>query len=116
MSFLSCRYFGTQLETAPIISGFAKHESYYYAGNHGSPSVIPQAFKPLPRKLEATPEMTAVDTASMPHATAVLYNNFPREPTSSPAFMMKYCQRIGPLGTRLTVDAQTCHDVSPFPL
>ncbi len=75
------RYLGTHLTTVPVVSSFAKHESYVFAGDHSSASAIPDAFNDLPKKLRVTPEMTAVDTASMPHATAVVYNNFPREPT-----------------------------------
>jgi hypothetical protein len=40
--------------------------------------------------------MTAFDTATLPAATAVVYNNFPRSPTGSPLFIMKFCQIENP--------------------
>ena len=64
----------------------------------------------LPQKLYAQEGMTAFDTSSMPAATAVVYNNFPRSPTSSPMFIMKYCQIENPYvqdGTRITGDCNT---------
>ena len=46
----------------------------------------------LPDKLAPTRDMVAVDTLSLPGASIIIYNNWPRVPTGTPAFIIRYCQ------------------------
>jgi hypothetical protein len=46
----------------------------------------------LPDKLAPTKDMVAVDTLSLPGASIIIYNNWPRVPTGTPAFIIRYCQ------------------------
>jgi hypothetical protein len=36
--------------------------------------------------------MVAVDTLTLPGASIIVYNNWPRVPTATPAFIARYCQ------------------------
>jgi len=105
-------YFGLHLAPTDVTSGFQMRKSYEIAGDHSSPLSYPEKLEEeLPQKLEPAEGMTAFDTATLPAATAVVYNNFPRTPTGSPMFIMKYCQIENPYvqdGTRITVSPPDC--------
>jgi len=106
------QYFSTSLQELPIISGFAKRSRTLVMGDPSTASAIPEGFAALPPKLIVDdPHMTAVDTMSMPGGTVVVYNNFPRHPTGSPAFILRYCQVENPWeqdGPRITVAVKDC--------
>jgi hypothetical protein len=36
--------------------------------------------------------MVSVDTLSLPGASIIVYNNWPRVPTGTPCFITRYCQ------------------------
>ncbi|EKX54103.1 hypothetical protein GUITHDRAFT_150153 [Guillardia theta CCMP2712] len=73
------QYFGYQIESNPIQSDFSKRESYTVAGDPSTPSAYFEAIdEAMPAKLKQTPGMVGVDTSTLPAATAVVYNNFPR--------------------------------------
>ena len=79
------KYFGSHMALTDVISGFQMRESYEIADDPSSPLAYPEKLEEeLPQKLEAATSMSAVDTATLPPATAVVYNNFPRSPTGSP--------------------------------
>ena len=46
----------------------------------------------LPDKLAPTRDMVAVDTLSLPGASIIIYNTWPRVPTGTPAVIIRYCQ------------------------
>lgn len=105
-------YFGMNLKFTDVISGFQMRKSYEIAGDHSSPLAYPEKLEEeLPQKLYAEEGMSAIDTSSLPPATAVVFNNFPRSPTGSPMFIMKFCQIENPYvqdGTRITVSPPDC--------
>jgi hypothetical protein len=106
------KYFGLHLEPTPVTSGYQMRKSYEIAGDPSSPLAYPEVLEEeLPLKLQPGQGMTAFDTATLPAATAVVYNNFPRSPTGSPLFIMKFCQIENPYvqdGTRITVSPPDC--------
>jgi len=106
------QYFGLDMQTNPIESDFSKRASYTIAGDPSTPSAYFEAIdEAMPATLKQTPGMIGVDTSSLPDATAVVYNNFPRVPTVSPLFLLKYCQIPNPYiqdGSRLTLSAVDC--------
>jgi len=114
------RYFSSDMKSLPIISGFAKRKSTLVLGDPSTPSAIPEAFDALPAKLLVGEEhggvggdVHAVDTMSLPGGTSIVYNNFPRHPTGTPAFVMPYCQVQNPFeegGVRLSVARADCPD------
>jgi hypothetical protein len=55
--------------------------------------------------------MVAVDTLSLPGASIIVYNNWPRVPTATPAFIARYCQIEDPYkegGLPLKVEVIEC--------
>ena len=46
----------------------------------------------LPDKIAPTEDMVSVDTLSLPGASIIVYNNWPRVPTGTPCFITRYCQ------------------------
>ena len=110
-SFIN-KYFGTQLATTDVNSGFKMSRSLEVEGDPGSPLAYPEKLEEeLPQKLYPQSGMTAINTATLPPATAVVFNNFPRSPTGSPMFISKYCQIENPYvqdGTRITVSPPDC--------
>lgn len=55
--------------------------------------------------------MVAVDTLSLPGASIIVYNNWPRVPTGTPAFIIRYCQIQDPYkegGVPLKVEVTEC--------
>ena len=43
-------------------------------------------------QIAPTEDMVSVDTLSLPGASIIIYNNWPRVPTGTPAFITRYCQ------------------------
>jgi len=43
-------------------------------------------------KIAPTEDMVSVDTLSLPGASIIVYNNWPRVPTGTPCFITRYCQ------------------------
>ena len=46
----------------------------------------------LADKIAPTEDMVSVDTLSLPGASIIVYNNWPRVPTGTPCFITRYCQ------------------------
>ena len=106
------QYFGTEMKLTDVISSFKMRASYEIAGDQSTPMSYPEKMEEeLPDTLDANEDVNAVDVATLPPATAVVYNNFPRTPTGSPLFMLKYCQVANPYvqdGVRITVSPPDC--------
>jgi hypothetical protein len=97
------RYFAYDIKQLPVISGFKRRESLMILGDPSTASAIPSAYAAerrvgatyyggLPDKIAPTDDMVSVDTMSLPGASIIIYNNWPREPTGTPAFITRYCQ------------------------
>ena len=106
------QYFGTEMKLTDVISSFKMRAAYEIAGDQSTPMSYPEKIEEeLPDTLDANENVNAVDTATLPPATAVVYSNFPRTPTGSPMFMLKYCQIANPYvqdGVRITVSPPDC--------
>ena len=106
------RVFSAEIRQVPTASGFKLRESLLVPGDHSSPSAVPEALSEnLPDKLPFDASVTSAATATLPPATAVVYNNFPHAPTASPAFLVPYCQVENPFapgGQRLSVSPVDC--------
>jgi len=116
------RYYGFDIKTVPVISGFKHRQSRMVVGDPSTPSAIPEAYAlestvgatyygGLPDKLAPTEDMVAVDTLSLPGASIIVYNNWPRVPTGTPAFIARYCQIQDPYkegGLPLKVEVTEC--------
>jgi hypothetical protein len=116
------RYYGFDIKTVPVISGFKRRSSRMVVGDPSTPSAIPSAYAlertvgatyygGLPDKVAPTEDMVAVDTLSLPGASIIIYNNWPRVPTGTPAFIARYCQIQDPYkegGLPLKVEVTEC--------
>ena len=97
------RYFAYDIKQVPVISGFKRRESLMVLGDPTTASAIPSAYAierkvgatyygGLPDKIAPTEDMVSVDTLSLPGASIIVYNNWPRVPTGTPCFITRYCQ------------------------
>ena len=106
----------------PVISGFKRRESLMVLGDPSTASAIPGAYAVerrvgatyyggLPDKIAPTEDMVAVDTMSLPGASIIIYNNWPRVPTGTPSFITRYCQIEDPYtegGQPMKVEVLDC--------
>jgi len=116
------RYFAFNIKQVPVVSGYKRREAEMVLGDPSTASSIPEAyalerkigatyFGGLPNKLAPTEDMTAVDTLSLPGASIIIYNNWPRVPTGTPCFIARYCQIQDPYkegGVPLKVEVIEC--------
>eukprot|EP00960_Hanusia_phi_P047626 758484-Hanusia_phi.AAC.7 len=116
------RYFGFHIKQVPVISGYKRREALMIMGDPSTASSVPQAYAVerqigatyyggLPNKLAPTSDMVAVDTLSLPGASIIIYNNWPRVPTGTPCFIARYCQIQDPYtqgGLPLKVEVIEC--------
>jgi hypothetical protein len=116
------RYYGFHVKQIPVVSGFKRKTPRMVIGDPSTPSAVPEAFAlerkigatyygGLPNKLAPTEDMVSVDTLSLPGASIIVYNNWPRVPTGTPAFIIRYCQIEDPYkegGKPLKVEVIEC--------
>jgi len=116
------RYFAYEIKQVPVISGFKRRESLMVLGDPSTASAIPSAYAVerrvgasyyggLPDKIAPTEDMVSVDTLSLPGASIIIYNNWPRVPTGTPAFITRYCQIEDPYtegGQPMKVEVLEC--------
>jgi len=116
------RYFAYDIKQVPVISGFKRRESLMILGDPSTASAIPGAYAVerrvgatyyggLPDKIAPTEDMVAVDTMSLPGASIIIYNNWPRVPTGTPSFITRYCQIEDPYtegGQPMKVEVLDC--------
>jgi hypothetical protein len=116
------RYFGYNIKELPVVSSFKRRESLMVMDDPTTPSSIPTAwalerkvgatyYGGLPDKLTPTEDMVSVDTLSLPGASIIVYNNWPRVPTGTPGFIARYCQIQDPYkegGVPMKVEVIEC--------
>lgn len=116
------RYFAYEIKQVPVISGFKRRESLMVLGDPSTASAIPSAYAVerrvgasyyggLPDKIAPTEDMVSVDTLTLPGASIIIYNNWPRVPTGTPAFITRYCQIEDPYtegGQPMKVEVLEC--------
>jgi len=116
------RYFGFGIKQVPVISSYKRREAKMVMGDPSTASAIPASYAlerkigatyygGLPDKLAPTEDMVAVDTLTLPGASIIIYNNWPRVPTGTPAFIARYCQIQDPYkegGVPLKVEVIEC--------
>jgi hypothetical protein len=116
------RYFAYDIKQVPVISGFKRRESLMVLGDPSTASAIPSAYAKerlvgatyyggLPDKIAPTEDMVSVDTLSLPGASIIVYNNWPRVPTGTPCFITRYCQIEDPYtqgGQPMKVEVLDC--------
>ena len=115
-------YFAYEIKQVPVISGFKRRESLMVLGDPSTASAIPTAYASerivgstyyggLPDKIAPTEDMVSVDTLTLPGASIIIYNNWPRVPTGTPAFITRYCQIEDPYtegGQPMKVEVLDC--------
>mmetsp|Transcript_76754 Transcript_76754/g.206865 ORF Transcript_76754/g.206865 Transcript_76754/m.206865 type:complete len:310 (+) Transcript_76754:170-1099(+) len=120
------KYFAYKIKQVPVVSGYKRRESLMVLGDPSTPSSIPEAYAlerrvgasyygGLPNKLAPTKDMVAVDTLSLPGASIIIYNNWPRVPTGTPAFIVRYCQIEDPYeegGKPMKVEVLDCPEAA----
>ena len=92
------RYFGFDIKTVEVTSRFRKVVHAFKLGDSNPPKEFVEFLTDLPEVLPDYEGMLAVDVASLPPASTVLYNNFPHEPLGSPAVILKYCEGADHVG------------------
>lgn len=119
-------YFGYKIKQVPVVSGYKRRQSLMVLGDPSTPTSIPEAYAlevrvgatyygGLPDKLAPTKDMVAVDTLSLPGASIIIYNNWPRVPTGTPAFIIRYCQIEDPYeegGKPMKVEVLDCPEAA----
>jgi len=92
------RYFGFDLRSVPTDTRFVKKVHTYVLGDPNPPREYVDIISMLPEELPNYAGITAVDVASLPDSTTLLYDNSPVTPAASPAFLIKYCEATDPAG------------------
>jgi len=91
-------YFGFEIEAIPVTSQFRKKVHAFELGEANPSKEFVAFVSELPEVLPDYEGMLAVNVASLPPSSTVLYNNYPRDPVGSPAVILKYCEGTDELG------------------